>query len=73
MAAANPDAIACVAIAFAKSRETFTPRQFVDFLDTLGERRMDEEAADEFLSDMVDRNQMRQIGPGVYAKAKQGD
>jgi len=65
----DPDLVASItvgAVVFAETKTTFTPREFSEFV-TMGGIPMDEETADEFLSDMADRNELRQIGPGVYA------
>lgn len=59
------------AIVFAESQVTFTPRDFVGFLSMAGVP-MEEETADEFLSDLVDEGRLRQIGPGVYAARTTG-
>ena len=63
------DSIFVGAIVFAETKATFTPRDFVGFLQ-MGGVPLHEEAADEILSDLVGTGQLRQVGPGVYAKSK---
>lgn len=69
--AAAVESITVGAIVFAQTKTTFTPRQFSEFLQMAGVV-MDEETADEFLSDLADRDQIRQIGPGIYAAKASG-
>jgi hypothetical protein len=54
------------AVVFAQSKSTFSAGEFAQFLQ-MGGMPICDEHADEILSDLVDRQQLRQIGPGVYA------
>lgn len=60
------ESISCAAIVFAQTKATFTASDFAEFLN-IGGIPIIEEAADEFLSDLADKDRLRQIGPGVFA------
>lgn len=64
------DSIEVAAIVFAESKGagTFTANEFTGFLEMAGVE-MEEGAADDILAEMVERNALRQIGPGRYAAA----
>ncbi len=55
------------AIVFAESKETFTAREFTEFL-VMGGVNIDEESADDVLGEIVGWGSLREIGPGVYAR-----
>lgn len=65
---ADKASLEVAAIVFAESKRggVFAARDFTSFL-TMGGVTVEEERADEILSDMVDDGRLRQIGPGVYA------
>ncbi len=62
--------VAAIVLAESKRGSVFAGRDFTFFL-SMGGVIVEEESADEILSDMVDDGRLRQIGPGVYA-AKAG-
>jgi hypothetical protein len=70
----DPDTVASISLGasvFAQTKLTFSAHDFAQFLN-MGGMPMDDETADEFLSDMVDAGKLRQIGPGVYAAKASG-
>jgi hypothetical protein len=62
----NRDSLACAAVVFSQTRATFSAHDYAEFLG-MGGVAMDDETADEFLSDLVDAGTLRQIGPAIYA------
>lgn len=67
---AGRSSIEVAAIVFAESKRggAFAAKEFTGFLDMAGEV-VEEERADEILSDLVEVGSLRQIGPGVFAAA----
>ncbi len=63
--------IAVGALVFAQTKVAFSAGDFAEFIRMAG-IPIDEETADEFLSDLVDKATLRQIGPGVYAALTSG-
>ena len=55
------------AIVFAAAHETFSARDFAEFLH-IGAYGIEEEAANDLLGEMVSARQLREIGPGRYAR-----
>ena len=57
------------AILFAGTKNTFTAREFTEFLKVQA-YGAEEEEVDELLAEFADKGELRQIGPGVYARPR---